>query len=106
MAKAKTVNYTPEQIEVLKAGYTGADNAAEVEALSKTLGKSPASVRAKLASLDLYKSKEKDTTEGETVTKIVLAESIGKAVELLEAEVEGLSKAPKTALAKILAKLA
>jgi predicted pyridoxine 5'-phosphate oxidase superfamily flavin-nucleotide-binding protein len=50
MAKAKTTNYTPEMIDALKAGYTGSDNASEIAALATATGKTPASVRAKLAS--------------------------------------------------------
>jgi hypothetical protein len=107
MAKVKAVNYTAEQIEVLKAEYTGADNAAEVAALSAKLGKTPASVRAKLASLKLYKSAEKSAGEDtERVTKMVIAEAIGEKVGLKEHEVEGLAKSTKSALEKVLAGLA
>ena len=38
MPKAKTANYTEQDIAVLKAGYTGADNATEVAALATATG--------------------------------------------------------------------
>jgi hypothetical protein len=104
---AKASNYTPEMIDMLKAGYTGSDNASEIAALSTVTGKTPASVRAKLASLGLYKAAEsKDTGEAERVTKQVIAEAIAAKVGLLEHETEGLAKATKSALDKVLAALA
>lgn len=107
MPKAKVSNYTPEMIETLKAGYTGADNSAEIAALSNVTGKTPASVRAKLASLGLYKAAEKASDgDAERITKQVIAEAIGQKIGLLEHEVEGLSKATKSALDKVLASLA
>lgn len=106
MAKEKVARYSEADIEILRKGYTGADNAAEVQALSQATGKSPASVRAKLASLGLYRKAEEKAAEGERLTKMVLAESIGEKVGLIEHEVEGLAKASKAALDKILQALA
>lgn len=106
MPKVKAANYTEQDIAVLKAGYTGADNATEVAALATATGKTPASVRAKLASLGLYVKTEAGTSDGERITKQVIAEAIGQKINLLEHEVEGLAKAPKAALDKVLAALA
>ena len=107
MPKVKTANYTEQDIAVLKAGYTGADNASEVAAIATATGKTPASVRAKLASLGLYmKAEAGNASEGERITKQVIAEAIGQRIGLQEHEVEGLSKAPKAALDKVLAALA
>lgn len=106
MAKAKVVNYTDAQIAILRAEYVGADNAAEVAALSAKLGKTPASVRAKLASLKLYKAAEKSDEASERITKTVLVDAIGEKVGLSEAEREGLVKSTKSALEKVLATLA
>lgn len=107
MAKEKPANYTETDVATLKAGYTGADNAAEVAALATAVGKTPASVRAKLASLGLYKAAATAaSSEGERITKQVIAEAIGQKIGLMEHEVEGLSKAPKAALDKVLAALA
>lgn len=107
MSKVKVANYTEQDIAVLKAGYTGADNASEVAAIATATGKTPASVRAKLASLGLYmKAEAGASSEGERITKQVIAEAIGQRIGLQEHEVEGLSKAPKAALDKVLAALA
>lgn len=106
MAKAKTANYSDAQIAILKAKYTGADNATEVVAIAAEVGKTPASVRAKLSSMGIYKTAEKAATTTEKVNKMVLADKIGDAVGLSEAEREGLSKATKSALEKVLARLA
>ena len=107
MPKVKTANYTEQDIAVLKAGYTGADNVSEVAAIATATGKTPASVRAKLASLGLYmKAEAGNAGEGERITKQVIAEAIGQKIGLQEHEVEGLSKAPKAALDKVLAALA
>lgn len=102
---AKTVNYTDAQLDILRAEYTGADNSAEVAAIAEKVGKTPASVRAKLANLGIYKPNQK-SEETERVTKTVIAEAIGQRIGLLEAETEGLAKAPKAALDKILAAIA
>jgi hypothetical protein len=106
MPKAKAANYTEQDIAVLKSGYTGADNAKEVAALATATGKTPASVRAKLASLGLYVRAEAASSDAERVTKQVIAEAIGQRIGLMEHETEGLAKAPKAALDKVLAALA
>lgn len=107
MPKVKAVNYTEQDIATLKAGYTGMDNASEIASLSAAVGKTPASVRAKLASLGLYvKAEAAGASDGERITKQVIAEAIGQKINLLEHEVEGLAKAPKAALDKVLAALA
>lgn len=109
MAKVakKVANYTEADLSVLKADYTGADNAGEVAAIATKLGKTPASVRAKLASMKLYKTAEKaDKADSERVTKMVIAEAIAVKAGLKEHEVEGLAKATKSALEKVLANLA
>ena len=106
MSKEKAVNYTEAQIAIIREMYTGADNVNEVEAISKATGKTPASVRAKLASLGLYKSNEATGKNTDKVTKDAIVDKIGTAVGLAEHEREGLAKATKAALEKILAKLA
>ena len=105
MAKVKAVNYSAEQIAVLTSEYKGVDNAAEVAALATKLNKSPASVRAKLASLKLYKAEKPVSEKSEKVTKEVIASAIAEKVGLKEHEVEGLAKATKSALEKIMAAL-
>jgi transposase-like protein len=99
----KTVNYTPEQtaqmVEAYKEGTT-------VEAIAETLGKTVRSVVAKLSREGVYRKKEYTTKTGETpVAKETLADKIGALAGLSEGEIDSLTKANKTALAKILAKL-
>ena len=108
MAKVtkKAANYSEADVAVLRAEYTGSDNTAEVAALSTKLGKTAPSVRAKLASLGIYKAAEKAESDGERITKMHIAEAIAEKAGLGEHEVEGLAKATKSALEKVLAKLA
>lgn len=106
MAKTvKPANYSETEIATLRAGYSGSDNKTEVLELSKALGKSPASVRAKLASMGLYAKAEAVKPEKGSANKTALADSIAEKVGLLEHEAEGLAKAPKAALEKVLAAL-
>lgn len=105
MTKVKATNYTEAQLAALRAGYTGADNSKEVLALAGELGKTAASVRAKLASLGLYVKTEKVAAKTAGENKTALADAIAEKVGLLEHEAEGLAKAPKAALAKVLAAL-
>jgi len=102
---AKAVNYTDEQVARMKELYTGADNKAEVDAIARELGKTPQSVRAKLSNLGVYVKAEADKAEDGRVTKRSIAERIGELVGLKEHEVEGLEKATKSALDKVLANL-
>lgn len=105
MAKVKAANYSDAQIAVLKESYKGLDNKAEVDQISAATGKTPASVRAKLAQLGLYKAEKAEAKNADRVSKRVLAESIGERLALLEAEVDGLEKAPKSVLEKLVARL-
>ena len=106
MAKAKKVNYTEADMATMRTMYTGADNKAEIEALRAVIpGKSAASLRAKLASMGLYKAEKAEKEASDKITKEVIATSIGEVVGLAEHEVEGLTKATKASLEKILAGL-
>jgi hypothetical protein len=103
---AKTVNYTEAQVAELTAGYTGSDNKSEVAVLAAKIGKTPASVRAKLSQMGIYVKTEAEAEKSERVTKRDIVDSIAQVVSLTEAEVEGLEKATKSALEKVLANLA
>jgi hypothetical protein len=102
MAKVKTVNYTDEQVAILRASYTGMDNGAEVAALATQLNKTPASVRAKLSQMGIYKTAEKSEDKAERITKSVLVDQIASLIDLAEHEIEGLAKSTKSALEKVL----
>jgi hypothetical protein len=100
---AKTVNYTPEQttsmVESYLAGVT-------VESIAEALGKSVRSVTAKLSREKVYVAKTYKTKAGEAVVKKdALADKLTALASLTEAEADSLTKANKTALAKIVALL-
>ena len=95
----KAVNYTDEQTTQLMEAYTAGQT---VEALAKQFGKSTRSIVAKLSRMGVYKKKEYKTKTGETpVKKDAFADYIGEALGLTEADIDSLTKANKTALAKI-----
>ena len=96
---AKTVNYTPEQTAKMVADYSAG---VSVEMIAQELGKTVRSVVAKLSRERVYKAKEYKTKTGELpVKKDAHADYIGFALSLTEADTESLTKANKTALAKI-----
>lgn len=96
---AKTVNYTPEQTAKMVADYQAG---VTVDQIAEALGKSVRSIVAKLSREGVYKKKEYKTKTGEAVVKKdAWADYIGEALGLTEADTESLTKANKTALAKI-----
>ena len=96
---AKTVNYTPEQTAKMVADYNAG---VTVEAMAEALGKSVRSIVAKLSREGVYRKKTYTTKTGEAVVKKdAWADYIGQALGLTEADTESLTKANKTALAKI-----
>ncbi len=95
----KTVNYTPEMTQKMVADYTAG---VSVEKIAEELGKTVRSVVAKLSREKVYKAKEYKTKTGETpIKKDAHADFIGMALGLTEADADSLTKANKTALAKI-----
>lgn len=100
----KTVNYTAEQTAMLRAEYLAG---VSVETLAASVGKTVRSVVAKLSREGVYVAKTYTTKTGEAVAKKdAVADAIGSVLMLTEAETESLTKANKTALAKIFAALA
>ncbi len=96
---AKTMNYTPEQTAKMVADYSAG---VSVEMIAQELGKTVRSVVAKLSREKVYKAKEYKTKNGETpIKKDAHADFIGMALGLTEADTDSLTKANKTALAKI-----
>ena len=99
MAKEKVVNYTPEMAVSMVADYQAG---VTVETIAENLGKSVRSVVAKLSREGVYKAKEYVSKTGEKpIKKDAHADAIGAVLKLTEAETESLTKANKTALAKI-----
>lgn len=96
---AKTVNYTAEQTASMIADYQAG---VSVEKIASDLGKTVRSVVAKLSREKVYQAKTYVSKTGEKpVKKDVHADFIGEALGLTEADIESLTKANKTALAKI-----
>jgi len=108
---AKTVNYTPENVARLREVYNPEDTlenrTAQVQALAMELGKTPASIRAKLSHEGLYVKAERKAKDGSAIspTKEKLAGYIAKMIGL-DPDVTGLEKANKVALKTIAVKLA
>jgi len=95
----KTVNYTPEMTTKMVADYL---NGVTVEALAVELGKSARSIVAKLSREKVYKAKTYVSKTGEAVVKKdTVADYIGEALGLAEADTESLTKANKNALKAI-----
>ena len=96
---AKIVNYTPEQTAMMIAEYQAGQT---VESLALTLGKTVRSVVAKLSREKVYIAKTYATKTGEAVVKKdTVADYIGEALGLGEADTESLTKANKVALKAI-----
>lgn len=96
---AKTVNYTPEQTTKMVADYQAG---ATVEMLAQEMGKTVRSVVAKLSREKVYNAKSYVSKSGDApIKKDVHADFIGQALGLGENDTESLTKANKTALAKI-----
>ena len=100
----KAVNYTAEQTAQMVADYT---TGVTVETIAQALGKTTRSVIAKLSREGVYKAKTYVSKTGEPVVKKdAHDDAIGAVLNLTEAETESLTKANKTALAKIFKALA
>ena len=101
---SKTVNYTAEQTLKMVADYT---SGVSVEQIAESLGKTVRSVVAKLSREGVYQKKTYTTKTGEAVVKKdAHADAIGAILGLAENEIESLTKANKSALAKIFTALA
>lgn len=103
------VNYTEAMVEALEAGYdkeaSDEDRKAQVAALAVELGKSEASIRAKLTREGLYKAYAKAPAGKATVRKAELVAAIAEAIDADVDVVGSLEKATKVALTKVLAAL-
>jgi response regulator RpfG family c-di-GMP phosphodiesterase len=109
-AATKIANYTPEQEAVIAEMASKAENgmltAAAAEMLAADFGKTVKSVVAKLSRMGVYQKKVYTTKTGDAVVKKdTLADKLAEIVGLTESETDSLTKANKTALAKIIAKL-
>ena len=100
----KVVNYTAEQTAKIVADYKAG---VSVESIAQNLGKSVRSIVAKLSREGVYQKKVRTTKTGEMVVKKdAHADAIGAILNLPENDIESLTKANKSALAKIFSALA
>ena len=99
----KTVNYTPEMTVQMLEQYAAGTS---VETIAESFGKTVRSVVAKLSREGVYRKKEYVTKTGERPeAKESLADKIGALCGLSEGEIDSLTKANKTALVKVLARM-
>jgi len=102
MTTEKTVNYTAEQTAKMVSEYTANPTRETVENLANVMGKTVKSIVAKLSREKVYIKAEYKTKSGESVQKKdETADAIGLVLKMTEGEIESLTKANKTALAKI-----
>jgi hypothetical protein len=99
---AKAANYTPEMVSII-AGYSHFDAAVAAE-IAGLIGKSPRSVIAKIKSLDLpYTIKRPARKDGSDIArKSDTVNAIAKALAMDVADLDGLAKAPRSALEALL----
>lgn len=95
----KAVNYTAEQTTKMVADYQAG---VTVETIANELGKTVRSIVAKLSREKVYIAKTYVSKTGEAVIKKdYVADYIGEALGLTEADTESLTKANKNALKAI-----
>ena len=94
-----SVNYTPEQVDLMKAQYTKNPSRETVENLAETLDKSIKSIIGKLSREGVYRKTVYKTKTGEDPeTKKEIVESIADTLDIDYEPVAGLEKSPKAAL--------
>ena len=105
----KAVNYTKEAVARLHDVYDGEANVetrdAQVAQLAEELGKSPASIRAKLTREGLYVPKGPAPKKGAGISKADLVSMIAAEIGADEDVIGSLEKATKVALTKVLVAL-
>ena len=94
-----SVNYTPEQVDLMKEQYTKNPSRETVENLAEELDKSIKSIIGKLSREGVYRKTVYKTKTGEDPeTKKEIVESIADTLDIDYEPVAGLEKSPKAAL--------
>lgn len=108
--KDKAPNYTDSMVEALRAGYDGTasdeDRKAQVADLAIKVGRSEASIRAKLTREGLYVALTKAPAGKAVVRKSELVQSIADYIEVDVDVIGSLEKATKPTLLRVLDALA
>jgi ribosomal protein L22 len=95
-------NYTEAQVNEMVARYTEKPDRETVENLAKELNKSIKSIIGKLSREGVYQKTEYLTKSGEKpVTKLELVSELGDVLDIPDQWLEGLEKAPKPVLKRI-----
>ena len=98
-----SVNYTEEQVELMKTKYGSNPTRQTVEELAEQLNKSVKSVIGKLSREGVYQKSEYKTKTGESpITKRELVDNVAIALGISYQDIAGLEKSPKADL-KVLA---
>lgn len=94
-----SVNYTEEQVDLMKEQYTKNPSRETVENLAETLDKSIKSIIGKLSREGVYKKTVYKTKTGEDPeTKKEIVQDLAEKLELEYEAIAGLEKSPKAAL--------
>jgi Zn-dependent M32 family carboxypeptidase len=94
-----SVNYTPEQVDLMIEKYRSNPTRETVENLAEDLDKSIKSIIGKLSREGVYKKTVYKTKTGEDPeTKKQIVEILASILEISYESVAGLEKSPKTAL--------
>ena len=94
-----SVNYTPDQVNMMKAECTSNPSRETVEKLAETLDKSIKSIIGKLSREGVYKKTVYKTKTGETPeTKKEIVEEVANWLDIEYQTVAGLEKSPKASL--------
>lgn len=97
-----SINYKPEEVEMMKQAYTDNPSRKTVEELAETLNKSIKSIIGKLSREGVYKKTVYKTKAGEDpVTKRELVEELAELLDISYESVAGLEKSPKADLKKL-----
>jgi Zn-dependent M32 family carboxypeptidase len=94
-----SVNYTEEQVDLMKEQYTKNPSRETVENLAETLDKSIKSIIGKLSREGVYKKTVYKTKTGEDPeTKKEIVQDLAEKLDLEYETIAGLEKSPKAAL--------
>jgi|TARA_B100001939_G_scaffold36359_1_gene28295 Zn-dependent M32 family carboxypeptidase len=97
-----SVNYTPDQVNMMKAEYTSNPSRETVEKLAETLDKSIKSIIGKLSREGVYKKTVYKTKTGEDPeTKKEIVQDIAEMLYIDYGLVAGLEKSPKASLKEL-----
>ena len=101
-----SVNYTEEQVELMKTKYGSNPTRQTVEELAEELNKSVKSVIGKLSREGVYQKSVYKTKTGESpITKKEIVEGIANALGISYQDIAGLEKSPKADLKVLIATL-